>query len=84
MELDFKNMQKGAVYRNNEETTQQLDEENLFNIINKRLINIIMNKNKENGIAFYKLIEEQNISETFVCQFLKCVMLSKFESVKIY
>ena len=40
------------------------------------MIDIIINKmrNKENGIAFYKLIEEQNISETFVSQFLKCAM----------
>ena len=31
-------------------------------------------KNEENGNTFYKLIDEGNISETFVSQFLKCVM----------
>ena len=31
-------------------------------------------KNKENGIAFCKSINEKIISETFVSQFLKCVM----------
>ena len=31
-------------------------------------------KNKENGIAFCKSINEENISETFVSKFLKCVM----------
>ena len=31
-------------------------------------------KNKENGIAFCKPINKENISETFVFQFLKCVM----------
>ena len=31
-------------------------------------------KNEGNGIAFYKLINGENISETFVSQFLKCVM----------
>ena len=69
-------MKKGAVCGNNEETTEQLNEENIFNIINKRLIDIIINKmkNKEHGIAFYKLIKEQNISETFVSQFFKWVM----------
>ena len=55
-----------------------MDEENLFNVFNKGLINIIIIKikNKENGITLYNLIEEQNISETFVFQFLKCVMNS--------
>ena len=31
-------------------------------------------KNRENGIAFCKSINEEIISETFVSQFLKCVM----------
>ena len=31
-------------------------------------------KNKENGIAFCKSVNEENISETFVSQFLKCFM----------
>ena len=44
IELDFKNTKKEAIYENNEQTTEQLDEK--FNIINKRLINIIMNKMK--------------------------------------
>ena len=74
IELDFKNAKKEAIYENNEQTTEQLDEE--FNIINKRLINIIMNKmkNKENGITFCKSINEEKFSEIFVSQFLKCVM----------
>ena len=46
-ELNFKNMKKGAVYGNNEYTTEQLDEENLFNIINKILLDIIINKMKK-------------------------------------
>ena len=54
IELDFKITKKEAIYENTEQRTEQLDEENSFNIINKRLINIIINKmkNKENGIAF--------------------------------
>ena len=74
IEFDFKNTKKEAIYEDNEQTTEQLDEE--FNIINKRLINVIMNKikNKENGIAFCKSINEEIISETFVSQFLNCVM----------
>ena len=31
-------------------------------------------KNKENGIAFFESINEEDISETFVSQFLKCVI----------
>ena len=52
---------------------EQLDEEDLFNIINKRLINVIINKmkNEGNGNTFYKSIDEGNISEKFVSQFLK-------------
>ena len=64
IELDFKNTEKEAIYKDNEQTTEKLDEE--FNIMNKRLINVIMNKmkNKENGIAFCKSINEEIISET--------------------
>ena len=76
--LNIKDIKKGAFYENNEKTIEQLDEEDIFNIINKRLINVIMNKmkNEKNGNTFYKLIDEGNISETFVSQFLKCVMHS--------
>ena len=76
MESDFEDIKKGTIYGNNEKTIEQLGEENLFNIINKRLINIIKNKmkNEGNGNAFYKLINEENISETFVFQFLKGVI----------
>ena len=76
IKLDFKDIEKGAIYGNNEKTIKQLDEEYLFNIITKRLINIIIIKMKNEGYgnAFYKLINEENISETFVSQFLKCVM----------
>ena len=51
---------KEVICENNEQTTEYLDEENSFNIINKRLINIILNKIKikENGIAFCKSINE--------------------------
>ena len=54
IELDFKITKKEAICENTEQRTEQLDEENSFNIINKRLINIIINKikNKVNGIAF--------------------------------
>ena len=76
IELNIKDIKKGTVYGNNEKTIEQLDEEDLFDIISKRLMNVIMNKmkNKENGNTFCKLIDEGNISETFVTQFLKCVM----------
>ena len=57
----------------NEKTIEQLNGENLCNVINKRLINIIMNKMK-NGGNRNELTNEQNISETVVSQFLKCVM----------
>ena len=64
IELDCKNTKKELIYGNNEQTTEQLDEENSFNIINERLINIIINKmkNKENGIASCESINEENIS----------------------
>ena len=57
-------------------TIEQLDEKDLFNIINKRLINIIINKmkNEGNGNAFYKLMNAENITEKFISRFLKCVM----------
>ena len=53
-----------------------MNEEDLFNITNRRLINIITNKmkNEENGNALYKLIGRKNIPETFVSQILKYVM----------
>ena len=54
IELDFKNTKKEAIYENNEQTTGQLDDE--FNIINKRLINIIMNKMKNKEMYLTKLI----------------------------
>ena len=76
IELDFEDIKEGTMYGNNEKTIQQVGEKNLFNIINKRLINITINKmkNKGNGNALYKLINEEKILETFVSQFLKCVM----------
>ena len=42
------------------------------NNVNNVIINQI--KNEGNGNAFYKMINKQNISETFVFPFLKCVM----------
>ena len=76
IKLNIKDIKKETIYGNNEKTIEQLDVEDSFNIINKRLINIIINKmkNEGNGNTFYKLIDEGNISETFVSQFLKCVM----------
>ena len=76
IELNTKDIKKGTVYGNNEKTIEQLDEEDLFDIINKRLINAIMDKmnNEEIENTFCKLINEGNISETFVSQFLKCIM----------
>ena len=76
IKLDFKDVKKGGIYGNNEKTIEKVDEEDLFYIINKRLINIIINrvKNEGNGNAFYKVINEENISETFVSQYMKCVM----------
>ena len=75
-ELNFKDTEKEIIYENNEKNTKQLDEEYLFNISNKRLINVIIKKIKKEGNenAFYKLIDQGNISETFVSKFLKCVM----------
>ena len=73
IELHFKDINKGTNYENNEKTIEQFIEEDLFNVINKRLINILMNKMKNEGNG-NELINEQNISETFVSQFLKCVM----------
>ena len=74
--MNINDIKKGAVYVSNKKTIEQLDEEDLFTMINERLINVIINKmkNEGNGNAFYKLIDEGNISETFVSQFLKCVM----------
>ena len=46
IKLNIKDIKKGTVYRNNEKTIEQLDEEDLFDVINKRLINVIMNKMK--------------------------------------
>ena len=69
IELDFKDMNK-EIYKDNEKAIEQLNEENLFVVINKRLINIIMNKMKNEGNG-NKLINEQNISETFVSQFFE-------------
>ena len=73
MKLDFEDIKKRTVYENNEKTIEQFEEENLFNVINKRLINIIINKMKDEGNV-NALIKDQNISEKFVSQFLKCVM----------
>ena len=58
------------MHGNNEETIEQLNKENVFNITNKRLISIIINKikNEGNGNALYKLIEGNNILKTFVSQ----------------
>ena len=76
IELDIKDIKKGTVYGNKEKTIQQLDEENLFSIINKRLINVIINqiKNEGNENALYRLIKNENISETFISQVLRYVM----------
>ena len=68
MKLDFEDIKKRTIYENNEKTIEQLEEENLFNVINKRSINIIMNKMKNEGIE-NELINEQNISETFFPNF---------------
>ena len=69
---ELKYINKESIHGYNEKTTEQLDEENSFNMINKRLINMIINKikNKGNGNAS---IKDQNISEKFISQFLKCV-----------
>ena len=76
IELNIKDIKKGTVYENNEKNIEQLDEEDLFNMTNKRLINVIINKikNEGNENALYKLINEGNISETFVSQLFKFVM----------
>ena len=76
MELDFKDLKKKTIDGNNEETIEQLNEEDLFNITIRSLINMITNKmkNEENGYALYKLIDGKNISETFVSQILKYVI----------
>ena len=68
IELDFDAIRKGTIYENNEKTIEKLNEENLFNINDKRLIYIIINrmKNEDNGKAFHKLFEEQSILEAFV------------------
>ena len=70
---DFKDIEKGTIYEIKEKTIEQLNKEDLFNVINKRLMNIITNKMKSGGNE-NELTNEQNISETFVSQFLKCVM----------
>ena len=46
IKLNIKDIKKGTVYGNNEKTIEQLDKEHLFDIINKRLINVIINKMK--------------------------------------
>ena len=61
MKLDFEDIKKRTIYGNNEKTIEQLEEENLFNIINKRLTNIIINKMKNEGNV-NSLIRDQNIS----------------------
>ena len=63
IELNIQGVKKGTVYGNNEKNIEQLDEEDLFNIIIKRLINVIINKikNEGNENAFHKLIDEGNI-----------------------
>ena len=43
-ELDFKDRKKRTIYENNEKTIEQLDEGNLFNVINKKSIDILLNK----------------------------------------
>ena len=75
-ELIFKDTKKEIIYGNNEKGNEQLYEENLFNFINKKSIDIILNKikNKVNENALYKLIEGKNILETFVSQVLRYVM----------
>ena len=45
-ELNSKDTEKEIIYENNEKGNEQLDEENLFNFINKKLIDIILNKIK--------------------------------------
>ena len=74
--LNFKDTEKEIIYENNEKGNEQLDEENLINFIIKKSIEIILNKikNEGNENALYKLIDEGNISETFLSQFFKCVM----------
>ena len=43
-ELGFKDRKKRTIYENNEKTIEQLDEGNLFNVINKKSIDIILKK----------------------------------------
>ena len=52
--MNIKDIKKVSVYGNNEKTIEQLDEEDLFDIIYKRLINVIINKikNEENKNTF--------------------------------
>ena len=74
-ELVFKDLKNETIYGKNEETIEQLNEEDLFNITNRRLIKMITNKIKNEGNvnALYKLIGRKNILETFVSQILKYV-----------
>ena len=46
IKLNMKDIKKGTVYGNNETA---VDEEDLFNIINQKLINAIINKMKNEG-----------------------------------
>ena len=49
MKLDFEDIKKRTIYENNEKTIKPLEEENLFNVINKRLIDMNKMKNEGNG-----------------------------------
>ena len=42
-ELDFKDLKNETIYEKNEEIIEQLNEEDLFNITNRRLIKMITN-----------------------------------------
>ena len=75
-ELDFKDLKNETIYERNEDIIEQLNEEDLFNITNRRSIKMITNKikNEENENALYKLIGRKNVLETFVSQILKYIM----------
>ena len=69
IESDFKNMKERTIYENNERITEHLNRENLFSTNDKGLIDIIINKMKNEGNAnvLYQLIEEQNCVCVSVC-----------------
>ena len=59
----YGNINKGKIDGNYKRSIEHLDGENLFSTNDKRLIDIIINKmkNEGNGNALYQLMEGQNI-----------------------